>query len=418
MVDLRPKDLSGVARHVGYKAGISRRTVCEMTRSTMWHTPSAKLGGGGMSARDKLEARARNLFVVTGGTAVALFAGFQPSQATLPWFRTVSQYPQVIVAALVVALIWFWWRYHVAWLDSDARSALRREYLSILHSNLAFKNLALRELTENFPDEIDEVAHRIAEDHGGTTASNLTLTDVTLDANARFVVQASTLTFHNPEGNKFFESKYQQFSDLRLRVRVPTLFHYRRAIKVYWWWALRKESFATMVLPQLAFAVSLTTLTAAIFGINPAGMYGLIEPTAGSLAASAEIDQSPERGPTGHTYLRCTTHEASDGIRPYTGYVLYDGATLYASRGSGTESWIALETTPGAAVLSGRGDIVWSRGEDTGNGRAKPGYVSAELQIDRFSLEVTVLGAFRDGPFPGFPVYGEGRCEIVDQTLM
>lgn len=107
-------------------------------------------------------------------------------------------------------------------------------------------------------------------------------------------------------------------------------------------------------------------------------------------------------------YLSCAATDVSDSdtITPYSGYVRFDGRTLYVLKGSGDGDWEPTETDIGGAIVTGSGEIVWS-GEQRG-------YVNASLKLDRFTLAYTVLGQLdENSKFPGYPVYGDGSCVVV-----
>lgn len=117
-------------------------------------------------------------------------------------------------------------------------------------------------------------------------------------------------------------------------------------------------------------------------------------------------DSGPEHAT--ELYLSCAATDVSDSdtISPYSGYVRFDGRTLYLLKGTGDGDWEPLETEVGGAIVTGSGEIVWS-GEQRG-------YVNASLKLDRFTLAYTVLGKLdENSKFPGYPVYGDGTCAVV-----
>ena len=43
--------------------------------------------------------------------------------------------------------------------------------------------------------------------------------------------------------------------------------------------------------------------------------------------------------------------------------------------------------------------------------------MNASLKLDRFTLEYMVLGELKNDGFPGYPVYGDGRCQVVNYKV-
>lgn len=138
------------------------------------------------------------------------------------------------------------------------------------------------------------------------------------------------------------------------------------------------------------------------------------------VARKSELEQERD------LYLSCAATDSSDHdkITPYRGYLRFDGKTLYLLKGAGDGEWEPMETDVGGAVVTGTGQIVWSGevservaiGGDQEESDS-PGYVNASLKLDRFTLEYTVLGEFKNDGFPGYPVYGDGRCEVVNYKV-
>lgn len=88
-----------------------------------------------------MDKHARNLFVIAGAIIVYLLAGADLANLAVLGIRAPAEYPVVFSHASVVALVWFWWRYQVSWLDSNARKDFRNDYLSQLQQREPYKTL-------------------------------------------------------------------------------------------------------------------------------------------------------------------------------------------------------------------------------------------------------------------------------------
>ncbi|MCH8958363.1 MAG: hypothetical protein IH835_02740, partial [Proteobacteria bacterium] len=112
---------------------------------------------------DKVNSRARNLFVISAAVIAYLFAGANLNQLTILGLRAPASYPIVFSWAASVALIWFWWRYLIAWIDARSRIEFRQDFLKSLRKTPLFQRHLLKSIDLDQVAGIAEKRHTVIE---------------------------------------------------------------------------------------------------------------------------------------------------------------------------------------------------------------------------------------------------------------
>ena len=136
-----------------------------------------------------------------------------------------------------------------------------------------------------------------------------------------------------------------------------------------------------------------------------------------ALGSSTSLGQF---GDLGVTYLACILSEDVEGdtIRPFSGYLRFDGSALSRRLPSG--EWQVLQTHVNDTKIIATGDDIVRVTDDADNVLSER--AGATIELDRFTLRYAVFGD--DGPdsddpvdATGAPLYGGGQCTRVELQL-
>ena len=212
------------------------------------------------------------MFVISAAVIAYLFAGANLDQLTVLGLRAPASYPVVFSWAAIVALVWFWWRYLIAWIDTSARIEFRRDFFTSLRQTRIFQQHFLKSI------DLDQVTAFLANQHGTIKGSPLHLKSVVVDGNRRFnakIVQISLLNSEEPpNGYDINASAMPNYEPIE--ITIPWWLHYSLGIPYFWWRAVRHEHFATRVLPHVLFFIAIVLICCKSFGIEPAGIFGIL----------------------------------------------------------------------------------------------------------------------------------------------
>lgn len=221
---------------------------------------------------DKVESRARNLFVVSAAVIAYLFAGANLDQLTALGLRAPASYPVVFRWAASVALVWFWWRYLVAWIDARSRVEFRRDFFSSLRQTRMFQRHFLKSI------DVDQVADATAKKYGTIVGAPLKFDRVYVDGERRFSAKIGQISFVNsakpPTGYSIHVNDMPNYEPIE--IAVPWWLHYSLGIPYFWWRAVRHEHFANRVLPHVLFIIAIALICCKSLGIEPAGIFGIL----------------------------------------------------------------------------------------------------------------------------------------------
>ena len=224
------------------------------------------------TADDKVASRARNLFVIAAAVIVYMLAGADLNNLTVLGLRAPAKFPIVFSWAAVIALLWFWWRYFVAWINAQSRTKFRTEYLRALHNSPVFHRY-LKKRTDF------KAASNIAKARYNLSASDDLIPDsVVADGNRRLFVIIENYEFlsqDNPN-NRYAVNLNQLPMEDRIKVAIPWWFHFGVGIPYFLWHALRREHFADQVLPNVVFIAAAALIYCKFLGVDPAGVFGMI----------------------------------------------------------------------------------------------------------------------------------------------
>lgn len=217
--------------------------------------------------RSLLQSRARNLFVIASGICVFLLAGADIEQLAFGAIKTPARYPEVVRAAAVVLLLWFWWRYTISWLD--ARDKYDVDYLRALHLSDRFQEWLLQQLQQSYSEFLHE---RFLDTHPEGEVSGEVM-NINEDSPSRFSFKVSTITFKQSEDTGIVIKAGPNAPELK----IPFIVHVRMSTVFRVWRALRREDFADTVLPHIVASVAATLVFFAWLGLDPAGVFGLLD---------------------------------------------------------------------------------------------------------------------------------------------
>ena len=229
-------------------------------------------GSSRPTPEDKVESRARNLFVISAAVIAYLFAGAKLDQLTVLGLRAPASYPIVFRCAATMALVWFWWRYPVAWIDARSRVEFRRDFFESLRQTRIFQQHFLKSI------DVDQVADAAAKKYGAIVGGPLHFDRVIVDGDRRFsakIEQVTLVTSADPP-NRYSIQAGQMPNYEPIVIAVPWWLHYSLGIPYFWWRAVRHEHFANRVLPHVLFIIAIALICCKSFGIEPAGIFGIL----------------------------------------------------------------------------------------------------------------------------------------------
>lgn len=240
------------------------------------------LSGGysGPNVHDKVNSRARNLFVIAFAIIIYLLAGADLDQLTVLGLRAPSRYPIVFSWAAVLALFWFWWRYWIAWMDAESREVFNVNYREDLRQTDAFqKRLAKLKNVNDLADTLRTQFNGYSLSKGKDQIPDpVKLIRSQLDYSKRSAATVSSVTFQNTDhphyeyivevaklpGNASYSIEIPWW----LNVQIGTLVFCRRAV--------RYEGFANQIMPQILALVALILIVCKVTGLDPAGFFEAI----------------------------------------------------------------------------------------------------------------------------------------------
>ena len=201
-----------------------------------------------------------------------LLAGADLDRLTVLGLRAPAQFPIVFSWAAIVALIWFWWRYQIAWINSSSRLTYRNRYLQELHQRQPFKKLVNR-----------TIDHKEIWDKGFAGRSKddfrilklIGYSEVTHAKVLRRSICVSALTYNIGPTN--YDIGTNHFPDKKyLEVPVPLILHCVYSLLFFLRSELRRDDFADQRLPHMVFAIAVILIAAKMLGFDPAGLFGLM----------------------------------------------------------------------------------------------------------------------------------------------
>lgn len=230
---------------------------------------------------DKVESRARNLFVIAAAIIVYMLAGADLNNLTVLGLRAPARYPVIFSWAAIIALLWFWWRYFVAWLNAQSRTKFRAEYLRALHNSPVFQLYLKRRL------DFEVALEHVRSTHGISASEELVPDSVSAGGDRRLSVTIDAYAFYyrgNPN-SKVAVASNKLPEQHRIKVTIPWWVHFGVGVPYFLWNALRHEGFANQVLPHVIFIAAITLICCKIMGVDPAGVFGIISDNPGDLGA-------------------------------------------------------------------------------------------------------------------------------------
>jgi len=221
---------------------------------------------------DKVKSRARNLFVISAAVIAYLFAGANLDQLTILGLRAPALYPIVFSWAAIVALMWFWWRYLIAWIDASSRIKFRQDFFKSLRQTRMFQRYFFKRI------DVDQVADAAVKSHRAIKIAPLRIEHVVVDGDRRFSakIEQVLLVTSADSPNRFSISAGQMPDYEPIEIAVPWWLHYSLGIPYFWWRAVRHEHFANLVLPHILFIIAIALICCKFLGIDPAGIFGIL----------------------------------------------------------------------------------------------------------------------------------------------
>lgn len=199
---------------------------------------------------------------------------------TVLGIRAPAHFPIVFSWASVAALLWFWWRYHVAWLSSSAGLTFRSTYLRELHQKEPFKAFVAKHVNH---EKITKSYSERTRQHLPTDATYLGHHETGNPTWRRLLICVQLLKYNSGKTN--YDVGTTDFPGEReIELRVPWWFHCIHSPGFFLRRAFRDESFADQILPQIVFGVAVFLIACKAVGVDPAGIFGLLsitEPTRG-----------------------------------------------------------------------------------------------------------------------------------------
>lgn len=225
-----------------------------------------------LSSVDKVKSRARNLFVISAAVIAYLFAGANLDQLTILGLRAPASYPIVFSWAAIVALVWFWWRYLLAWIDASSRVEFRQDFFKSLRQTRMFQRYFFKSI------DVDQVANAAEKSHRAIIVAPLRIDHVVVDGDRRFSakIEKVTLVTSADPPNRYNIQAGQMPNYEPIVIAVPWWLHYFLGIPYFWWRAVRHEHFANLVLPHVLFIIAIALICCKSLGVDPAGIFGIL----------------------------------------------------------------------------------------------------------------------------------------------
>ncbi|HNP64928.1 MAG TPA: hypothetical protein PKH39_13410 [Woeseiaceae bacterium] len=186
--------------------------------------------------------------------------------------RAPARFPQVFAWAASIALLWFWWRYLVVWLDARSRLEFRKDFLQALRQTKWFQ----RHLLKNI--DTDTVL-KSADEAGYLTGGEMSIEQIFVDGDKRLIAkveQISVADVSEESGSLYSVNSYQMMDGKPILVAIPWWMHYGIGIPFYWWRVIRHEYFANQIFPHILFVVALALIVLKVAGFDPAGLFGIL----------------------------------------------------------------------------------------------------------------------------------------------
>lgn len=219
----------------------------------------------------KLERRARNLYVISGAIIVYLLAGADLGQLSALGFRAPAVYPQVYSYAVVLAFIWFWWRYDVVWRRSQPRETFQQDYLTELSNHPLYLRHLEKEIGELILWTITANKNVITNDH-----TQLRLLSIRANWDTKRMLAITH--FRVNIGSNTLDCALSDFGQGDpIRASVSRWVHLRSGTVVYWRRAYNYEHFATVVAPNWVAFFALCLMILKAFFIDPGGLFGILK---------------------------------------------------------------------------------------------------------------------------------------------
>ncbi len=223
---------------------------------------------------DKVQSRARNLFVIAAAIIAYLFAGANIDQLTVLGLRAPASHPIVFKWAASVALVWFWWRYMVAWIDARSRHEFRQDFLKALRQTAWFQ----RHLLVNI--DTDQIL-KSADEEGYLRNPEFFVDRIFIDGHKRLSAKIEQISLvdtsdESEPPTRYSISSNQMMDGKPILVAIPWWMHYSLGIPYFWWRAVRHEHFANQVLPHFVFITAVALICCKSLGYDPAGLFGIL----------------------------------------------------------------------------------------------------------------------------------------------
>ncbi len=212
------------------------------------------------------------MFVISAAVIAYLFAGANLDQLTILGLRAPASYPIVFSWAAIVALMWFWWRYLIAWIDASSRIKFRQDFFKSLRQTRMFQRYFFKRI------DVDQVADAAVKSHRAIKIAPLRIEHVVVDGDRRFSakIEQVLLVTSADSPNRFSISAGQMPDYEPIEIAVPWWLHYSLGIPYFWWRAVRHEHFANLVLPHILFIIAIALICCKFLGIDPAGIFGIL----------------------------------------------------------------------------------------------------------------------------------------------
>lgn len=209
------------------------------------------------------------MFVISSAIIVYLLAGADIEQLAVGALKAPARYPEVLRAAAIVALFWFWWRYFVVWLRH--RLEFRREVRSALHRTKLFQNFFKKKLKAGYADSLEYMESTVLGGPGGPRGY---ITNVHAEGSRRLQIVVHQITFDiEGMGNCMAHVRESE----GLIVDIPWWLHFGLVPFVSIWQAFRGDDFGNVVLPHLVALTALILVSLNSLGVDPAGLFGILD---------------------------------------------------------------------------------------------------------------------------------------------
>jgi len=200
--------------------------------------------------------------------------------------RAPAQFPIVFSWASVAALLWFWWRYHILWLNQSARSVFRNAYLRELHQRKPFNDYVAKHVNHQ---KITNSYSKRTNRHLPPDTTYIGYDEIGPTDQPRLLIHIGILKYNDGKTNH--NADQIDFPGERvIELRVPWWFHWIHSPGFFLWKVIREESFANQLLPQIVFAMATFLIVCKAFGYDPVGLFGLLtDPSAPSNSCQSDF---------------------------------------------------------------------------------------------------------------------------------